>query len=251
MNCLKETSVLLCILLTVFGIGSWVDMNGVFVQLPIVVNHLPEGWTLPVYLSVIIQIGNVGPLIYLALLQFVRSASMRESLEKLVIYFILLVGICACALLALFWHKTTWMLHAERSVALFVLVFCLALVDCTSSLTFLPFVASYSQVYLTALYIGEGCSGLLPGLVALVQGSGGAPMCINGTTNGTEWAQCQRMANTRAIPSSSLFRVRLLLGTLWHALLQFLQFYSHQCFAQFAASPSAAADTHSRKLSQI
>lgn len=38
-----------------FGIGAWVSVNGIWVELPLLV-HLPEGWALPSYLSVIIQV---------------------------------------------------------------------------------------------------------------------------------------------------------------------------------------------------
>lgn len=44
------------LLATVFGIGAWVAINGLWVELPLLVTYLPEGWTLPSYLSVIIQV---------------------------------------------------------------------------------------------------------------------------------------------------------------------------------------------------
>lgn len=39
-----------------FGIGAWVAINGLWVELPLLVLQLPEGWNLPSYLSVIIQV---------------------------------------------------------------------------------------------------------------------------------------------------------------------------------------------------
>lgn len=44
------------VLATVFGIGAWVAINGLWVELPLLVTYLPEEWTLPSYLSVIIQV---------------------------------------------------------------------------------------------------------------------------------------------------------------------------------------------------
>ena len=47
-------------------------MNGLWVELPVLVPALPEGWTLPSYLSVIVQIANLGPISY-ALLRYGRG----------------------------------------------------------------------------------------------------------------------------------------------------------------------------------
>lgn len=44
------------LLAMVFGIGAWVAINGMWVELPLLVTYLPEGWNLPSYLSVIIQV---------------------------------------------------------------------------------------------------------------------------------------------------------------------------------------------------
>lgn len=44
------------LLAMMFGVGAWVAINGMWVELPLLVLHLPEGWNLPSYLSVIIQV---------------------------------------------------------------------------------------------------------------------------------------------------------------------------------------------------
>ena len=47
-------------------------MNGLWVELPVLVSVLPESWALASYLSVIVQIANLGPISY-ALLRSVRT----------------------------------------------------------------------------------------------------------------------------------------------------------------------------------
>jgi len=47
-----------------FAMSSWIDINGVWVEVPLLVNELPESWNLPSYIVIIIQIANVGPLVY-------------------------------------------------------------------------------------------------------------------------------------------------------------------------------------------
>ncbi|XP_041526676.1 solute carrier family 52, riboflavin transporter, member 3 isoform X2 [Microtus oregoni] len=169
------------LLVCVFGMGSWVAINGLWVELPLLVTELPEGWDLPSYLTVVIQLANIGPLLVTLLHRFQPG---RLS-EVPVIFLILCVGTAACILLAFLWNVTSWIQGGQHSVAFIVLTFFLALVDCTSSVTFLPFMSQLPTYYLTTFFIGEGLSGLLPALVALAQGSG-ITTCVNATeTPGT------------------------------------------------------------------
>ena len=169
------------LLVCVFGMGSWVAINGLWVELPLLVTELPEGWDLPSYLTVVIQLANIGPLLVTLLHRFQPG---RLS-EVPVIFLILCVGTAACILLAFLWNVTSWIQGGQHSIAYIVLTFFLALVDCTSSVTFLPFMSQLPTYYLTTFFIGEGLSGLLPALVALAQGSG-ITTCVNATeTPGT------------------------------------------------------------------
>ena len=53
---LDQVSWIVYVLVMLFGISSWIDINGLFVELPLMVNVLPEGWNLPSYISLIIQV---------------------------------------------------------------------------------------------------------------------------------------------------------------------------------------------------
>ncbi|XP_072110354.1 riboflavin transporter 2-like isoform X1 [Mobula birostris] len=151
-----------------FGTGSWIAINGLWVELPLLVPEIPEGWYLPSYLTVIIQAANIGPLLAMLAHKFAPS----RRVEAAVIYAVVTVGVLASFLLPFFWRRTVEIAGAPRSLPLLALAFFLALVDCTSSVTFLPFMAHFRPHFLTSYYIGEGLSGLLPGLVALAQGAG-------------------------------------------------------------------------------
>lgn len=52
------------LLAIVFGIGAWISVNGLWVELPLLVQALPEGWSLPSYMSIVIQIANIGRDLY-------------------------------------------------------------------------------------------------------------------------------------------------------------------------------------------
>ena len=43
-----------------FGVGAWISINGLWVELPLLVQALPEGWSLPSFMSIVIQIANIG-----------------------------------------------------------------------------------------------------------------------------------------------------------------------------------------------
>lgn len=169
-------SLLTHLLACLFGMGSWVSINGLWVELPLIVPQIPEGWYLPSYLSVLIQMANIGPL-FVTLMHRFRPGALNEAA---VIYVIIVLGTLASFLLGFFWKETLVVAGIPFSVALLVLTFFLAAVDCTSSVTFLPFMMRLKPQYLTTYFIGEGVSGLLPAVVALIQGVG-VVQCVNGT----------------------------------------------------------------------
>uniref|UniRef100_A0A8C5S0Q5 Riboflavin transporter n=1 Tax=Laticauda laticaudata TaxID=8630 RepID=A0A8C5S0Q5_LATLA len=171
------------LLVCLLGTGSWVAINGVWVELPLMVPRLPEGWLLPTYLTVIIQLANLGPLAFTLVHRFLQGRVDEVG----IIYGLLVLGCLACLLLAFFWQETGPLGASRYSLALLVLLFFLALVDCTSSVTFLPYMRRLPPQHLTSYFVGEGMSGLLPGLVALGQGGAGAARCVNASLlgNGT------------------------------------------------------------------
>jgi len=153
-------------LVCLFGLGSWLAINGIWMELPVLVDYAPEKWTLPSYLTVITEVANVGPLLY-----FVGNRICpRYVHERTTIYAFTVLGSVSYILLAFLWDRTSYIFGAERSSALIILSFSVALVDCTSTVTFLPFMAILPKVYMSALFTGENMSALLPSFVSLIQG---------------------------------------------------------------------------------
>ena len=181
------------LLVVLFGVGSWVAVNGVWVELPVLVQHAPEGWKLPSIFAVAIQIANIGPILHTVFNAFFPG----KLRDVLVIYIILSLGIIACGLLGFLWQETGFIEGKEYSVALIALVFCVAFVDCTSSVTFLPFMASFKKEYMSALFVGGGLSALLPSLLALAQDipDGGDP-CANYSTASSNASDNNSTINT-------------------------------------------------------
>ena len=159
-------SIVVYIFVCLFGIGSWLAVNGIWMELPILVEHAPEKWSLPSYLTIITELANIGPLLYFVGHKFKPKVVHERSGVCIIIF----LGTTACILLAFLWNRTSFVFGAERSTYLIVLSFFVALVDCTSTVTFLPFMAMLPGVYMTALFTGENLSSLLPSLFALIQG---------------------------------------------------------------------------------
>ncbi|XP_006635990.2 solute carrier family 52, riboflavin transporter, member 2 isoform X2 [Lepisosteus oculatus] len=169
------------VLVALFGMGSWISVNSLWVELPVVVNVLPEGWNLPAYLSILIAFGNVGPVVVTLTHHF---APGRLN-ERLVIHSIQALAVVASAFLAIFWDEIVLVSGKSHSVPYLLLTFILALVCCTSNVTFLPFMFRYPSVYIRTFFVGQGLSALFPCVVALGQGVGKLE-CLNGTSgNGT------------------------------------------------------------------
>lgn len=178
----KQRSIIVDLLAICFGIGTWIGINGTFIQLPLLVEVAPEGWSLPSYLSVMVQIGNLGPLAYTLIQKFSKHNDAH------MIYGLLITGTLSAILTAFFYSRTAMLFGAEHSVALFALTFFTALTACTSSVLFMPYMGRFKEIYLVTYFIGEGLSGLLPSVVALIQGIGGSAECrlVNVTETGQE-----------------------------------------------------------------
>ena len=210
------TYVLICL----FGLGSWVAVDGLWLELPVLVKDSPEGWNLPSYLTVIIQLANVGPLIY----AIVNHFAPKKVHEKTAIPFIVSVGAVACALLGFYWNETSYIGGHKHSTALFILSFFLAIVDCTSSVVFLTFMSLFPSFYLSALFVGETSSGLLPAFVALGQGIGSGSGSYN-TTNATNSSTHQHTAKDDGLKFGPecffffLFSIMIVCGLAFLALI--------------------------------
>lgn len=161
------------LLAILFGVGSWIGVNSVYLQLPLFVAHAPEGWSLPSFLVIVIQIGNVGPLIY----TLVQRWSPRKPNDSHLIHGIYVVGAVAAICMATMYQMTALVAGEMRSVALLAVTFFLAFIGCTSSVLFMPYMGRFKEIYLITYLVGEGLSGLVPSLLALAQGVGGNTEC--------------------------------------------------------------------------
>jgi riboflavin transporter 2 len=162
------------ILIVIFNLSSWIDLNSVWIELPLIVNNVPERWTLPSTLSLVISLANIFPILVVIL----HWKLGKRFSEIPFIYIIIIVGIIACFSIGLFWKYTIYIYGKERSFPLIFSVFTLAILDCTSSLVFCDYMKRFKAKYLQAMFFGESLTATLPTLIALAQGIGGEIQCI-------------------------------------------------------------------------
>lgn len=126
----KVTQVKLASLL--FGVGSWITITGFWAELPLLIASLPEKWKLSSQLSFFIQAANIGPLVF----WFCRRYRLCSEVTATHVQMVL--GVISCLILVTAWDLTFHVFGSQRSILLFVSAFGLSLLDCTSSVTFLP-----------------------------------------------------------------------------------------------------------------
>ena len=74
---------------------------------------MPEGWNLPAYFTVIIQLANLGPLSYGLLRWAIRRYKLstdsrsEDKLETVAIYLIIIIGAVSVFLLSFYWDVTS------------------------------------------------------------------------------------------------------------------------------------------------
>ncbi|XP_044148726.1 solute carrier family 52, riboflavin transporter, member 2 [Bufo gargarizans] len=175
-------SILTHVLVALFGMGSWVSVNSLWVELPVVVKNLPEGWNLPAYLTVLIAFGNIGPLAVTLAHRFCPPGGLSEPW---LIRSVHALSLLSAAFLALFWERQVVVAGEVHSVPYLLLAYLLALGCCTSNVTFLPFMYSFPGQYVRSFFIGQGLSALFPCVMALGQGVGRLECRNNTFGNGT------------------------------------------------------------------
>ena len=165
-------------LFAIFALSTWLDLNGVWVELPLIVHSTPEGWALPSYLSLAVAISNIAPILIMLL-----KVIFKERLdERIFIYMEILIGIIACGLLAHYWNRTHWFAGSERSVLLIIFIFLLGTLDTTSTVTYADYMKRYHPKLLNALFLGESLTSLIPSIMAMIQGVGGEAICTGNST---------------------------------------------------------------------
>ena len=237
----RRVSVITCIIVATFSLASWIAINGIWVELPNFIYELPEGFKLPSYLTVICQTGNIGCITYFLSKKYCPIGD-KWKLEHFAIIAMLCLGYIACVLLGFFWNKTTMIGNKEASFAFLFLVFIVSLVDCTSSVTFLPFMAILPRSYISPFFIGETLSSFVPSIIALIQG----PYVIN-KNNATSNEASTRTKKNGLLFSQGWFFASLaflmVASLLAYVALNYIPFFKRQHVKQLSSDGNFDSET--------
>jgi len=184
----QKVSVAVYVAVILFSMSTWMDVVGIWVEMPLFVTTLPEGWSLPSYLAIIIQLANVGPAVYAIIHKFQqggRNAKSKEDCkttktldaEVVLTLIIIIASAVNIFMLSFLWPITSFIGGRLRSVIMLTQMVPTALTSCMTSLVFLPYMARFPSSYISAHYVGQGFSGLVPALIGLIQGAGSPPDC--------------------------------------------------------------------------
>lgn len=173
----RGPSVLLYILVMIFGLSASINVNGIFAEVPIFITTLPERYKIPSYMAFAVQAGNAVPLAYMILMFFFQKR-MKDFVDVITVYLILATNILACILMGIYWNKTIIINGKPVSLPFFLLVFILGVCECSTSVVYFPIISKYKNHYISALSVGVSLTGLIVGIFGFIQqpGRSGGPL---------------------------------------------------------------------------
>lgn len=182
------------ILVALFGLSTWLNINGVWAEMPLLVPNVSGSWNLPSYLSLVVQLANIGPAVYILLhYWFPKVITQRGA-----IFFVLATSILSIAMFVqLFSNPDNFSgiygrnfqsgaffgkqidkistiikpyVKILTNYTISGLTFVLAQSVCLSRILHIPFMGNFQPRYLTSFFIGEGLANFIPSVLALAQG---------------------------------------------------------------------------------
>ena len=182
----RKVSPAVYLAVVLFSMSTWMDVAGVWIEMPLFVTTLPEGWNLPSYIAGIIQLSNIvaAPVAF----AFQRGTKTKSNeryrctrgLEAEVVLSLVIITTetLNVFLLSFSWQITGVIAGRTRSVVMLSQMVVTALTSCMTPFVFLPYMDRFPSSYLSAHFVGQALSGLIPGLIGLIQGAGDPPNCV-------------------------------------------------------------------------
>lgn len=80
--------------------------------------------------------------------------------------------VCALMYIPMFsaWDKTIHLLGSDHSITLISCMFVMGMITTGSDVVWLPYMSQFEDQYLPAYFLGASVSGVLPGVLSVVQG---------------------------------------------------------------------------------
>ncbi|XP_071480873.1 solute carrier family 52, riboflavin transporter, member 3-B-like [Diadema antillarum] len=179
----QQISLFVALLVILFGIGSWISVAGMMVEVPVLIAEgIPEKYKLNSYLSCIAQFAFVGQLLFVLFNRFAPKMLYRPEIP--VIYLLTVIAATGNLLLAFLWDSyTVWPIDNKlHSTPFFILFICTSMASITSNSTFTGFMSLLKPAYLNWYWIGHGLGALSPSFIAIVQHIMRQDSCVQNAT---------------------------------------------------------------------
>ncbi|CAF1096062.1 unnamed protein product [Adineta steineri] len=151
---IENTTTIVFILITIFSLCQNILFYGIFIELPVIVDRLPEGWSLPATFNLISQTAIISASIIFLL----RHLAKSNLYEDITIIITLVIGISAFVLLVFTWNKTTLIDNEYHSTYFLFFTFIICSCDYTGTLLFLPYIHRYESIMMRAYFLGDSIS---------------------------------------------------------------------------------------------
>lgn len=148
-----------------FGLPSWVLVDGTWSILASLALVLPEGYTISSFLTIALTLGNVVPLA----LGFALRNSNQQKVYQIVL-FVLAAGIVTGILMSLLWNVSVQIGNCRYSIPLYVLFFIVGSCSAASNVTHFMFVSPFQSSCTTLLSTGMAIGSMIAGVLGLLQG---------------------------------------------------------------------------------
>uniref|UniRef100_A0A0N4ZMV8 Riboflavin transporter n=1 Tax=Parastrongyloides trichosuri TaxID=131310 RepID=A0A0N4ZMV8_PARTI len=157
----------LCVI--TFGLGTWLSINSLYTQLPLLVDKLPESWNFATYMVTVLQGVCIISIIYAYFAS--KSSKLKQGNIPATILLILLNA--GAILLAAFVYSETVIIGGEEHSLYLLIAIALMSIPCTlSDVIYLPFISRFRNNNLViAFFLGMGLSAFVPSIATFVQGT--------------------------------------------------------------------------------
>ena len=149
----------------IVGASSWITINGLYSELGLMVDSIPESWAIGTYLTFIIQLANIAVICY----SFIPNHYKTHKFIAVTTYIILFVSFISMISMAFTWKHTISIFNAQHSIPLLLTSFGTSLSDCMTSMVFWVFVSWYPSKFISILSAGESSSGIIVSILIWIQ----------------------------------------------------------------------------------
>ncbi|CAF1128735.1 unnamed protein product [Adineta steineri] len=162
-----NSTIIVFLLILIFSLCQNILFYGIPIELPALINQLPEGWSLPAIFNLVSQ----GAAISLIIIFLLRHLTKSKSYETMTIIIILLISIITFVILGLIWHKTIIINNKSHSIYFLFFSFIIYVCEYSGSLLFLPYLDRYKTIMMRAYFLGDGISSGTLAILGFVQDS--------------------------------------------------------------------------------